>query len=95
MEVQIGEERIMLSKENEDNIIPSGLYKHEPDVKLRGTLYSSNLYHCCNWTFKPTKMRDGTWRMRDTYWSSDGFYIELTDENFEEFELIGIACAHP
>ena len=31
---------------------------------------------------------DGTWRMRDTYWSNGGLSIELTDQNFNEFNLI-------
>jgi len=79
----------MLSKENEDNIIVSGLYKHKPDVALRGSLYSENLYHCCNWTFKPQQYRDGSWHMIDTYWScGDSFSIELTDKNFTGFKLI-------
>lgn len=79
----------MLSKENEDKIIVSGLYKHKPDMALRGRLYSDDLYHCCNWTFRPQQRRDGSWYMADTYWScGDESSIELTDKNFNEFELI-------
>ena len=78
----------MLSKENRLKLQMTGVYKHEPDVKLRGTLYSQSLYHCCNWTFKPREHDDGSVYMIDTYWSSGGFYIELTDENFDEFEFI-------
>nr|DAQ11364.1 MAG TPA: hypothetical protein [Bacteriophage sp.] len=78
----------MLSEENRLKLQMTGVYKHEPDVKLRGTLYSQSLYHCCNWTFKPREHDDGSIYMIDTYWSSGGFYIELTDENFDEFEFI-------
>ena len=80
----------MLSKENESKVIASGLYKHKPDVMLRGSLYSNDLYHCCNWTFKPRQYRDGSWHMVDTYWGGGdcGFVIELTDNNFNDFELI-------
>jgi len=78
----------MFSEENEKKIIETGLYKHDPDVKLRGTLYKNDLYWCCNWTFRPSKMKDDTWRMQDTYWCGSGLSIELTDENFNEFSLI-------
>lgn len=78
----------MLSEENRLKLQMTGVYKHTPDVKLRGSLYSERLYHCCNWTFKPREHGDGSIYMIDTYWSSGGFYIELTDENFDEFEFI-------
>ena len=78
----------MLSEENRLKLKMTGLYRHEPDVKLRGTLYAESLYHCCNWTFKPREHSDGSIYMIDTYWSSGGFYIELTDDNIDDFEFI-------
>lgn len=78
----------MLSEKNRRKLKMTGVYRHEPDVKLRGSLYTQSLYHCCNWTFKPREHDDGSIYMIDTYWSSGGFYVELTDDNFDEFEFI-------
>lgn len=67
----------------------TGLYKCKPDRKYRGSLHWDNMYHCCNWTFKPYEIKEGKIIMKDTYWSGgDGVRIELTNENFEEFELL-------
>lgn len=78
----------MLSPENMKRLKTNGLYKCEPNVKYRGKLYEGNLYHCCNWTFEVKQNSSGRFYMRDTYWSSgSGLWIELTDENFNEFEL--------
>lgn len=77
----------MLSKENVEKIVKSGLYKHKPDRKYRSSLYWDNLYHCFNWTFKVShRESDDTWYMVDTYFGDK--YIELTDENFDEFEFL-------
>lgn len=77
----------MLSKENVEKIVKSGLYKHEPDKRYRSSLYWDNLYHCFNWTFKVShRESDDTWYMVDTYFGDK--YIELTDENFDEFEFL-------
>jgi hypothetical protein len=79
----------MLSKENIDRLNMKALYKHEPEVRYRGTLYSDNLYHCCNWYFKIHKWSDGRYFMYDTYWSDDSaLHIEITDENIDEFEFV-------
>lgn len=74
-----------LSQENIDKIIKTGLYKHEPECRYRGSLYWDDLYWCFNWTFKPDSY-DGKWYMYDTYFNNKS--IELTDDNFEEFEFI-------
>lgn len=77
----------MLSKENADKIVLTGLYKHEPDAKYRGSLYADNLYHCFNWTFRVMhNEKYDKWYMVDTYFNDK--YIELTDDNFDEFELL-------
>lgn len=77
----------MLSKENADRIVLTGLYKHEPDAKYRGSLYADNLYHCFNWTFRVMhNEKYDKWYMVDTYFNDK--YIELTDDNFDEFELL-------
>lgn len=77
----------MLSDGNRLKIKMTGIYRHKPDANLRGTLYSTNLYHCCNWTFRPHETDSGI-DMIDTYWSTGPFKIELTDENIDEFEFI-------
>lgn len=77
----------MLSKENVEKIVKSGLYKHKPDKRYRSSLYWDNLYHCFNWTFKVkhNESKD-IWYMVDTYFNDK--YIELTDENFDEFDFL-------
>jgi len=77
----------MLSKENAEKLIKTGLYTHEPDKRYRPSLFWDNLYHCFNWTFKVShRESDDTWYMVDTYFGDK--YIELTDENFDEFEFL-------
>jgi hypothetical protein len=76
----------VLSENNKNAIIKTGLYSHKPDVKYRGTLYADNLYWCMNWTFKPSFYQDGRVFMVDTYFNDKS--IELTDENIGEFTLI-------
>lgn len=77
----------MLSKGNAEKIVKSGLYKHEPDKRYRSSLYWDDLYYCFNWTFMVRHIeRDDTWYMVDTYFKDK--YIELTDENFDEFEFL-------
>ena len=75
----------MLSKENQEKICITGLYKHDPDRRYRGSLHWDNMYHCFNWTFKVRKEEDNYW-MVDTYFNDK--YIELTDSNFNEFKFI-------
>lgn len=77
----------MLSEENRRKIKMTGIYRHEPDANLRGTLYSTTLYHCCNWTFRPRETDSGI-DMVDTFWSSGPFKIELTDDNIDEFDFV-------
>lgn len=77
----------MLSESNVEKLVMTGLYKHEPDRRYRGSLYWDNMYHCFNWTFKVMhNEKDDKWYMVDTYFSDK--YIELTDENFDEFEFL-------
>ena len=77
----------MLSKENVNKLVMTGLYKHEPDKRYRSSLYWNNLYHCFNWTFKVShRESDDTWYMVDTYFNDKS--IELTDDNFDEFEFL-------
>lgn len=68
----------------------TGLYKCQPNRKYRGQIYWDNMFHCCNWTFQINECSDDKIYMHDTYWSScgNGVVIELTDDNFKEFELI-------
>lgn len=77
----------MLSKANVEKLVKTGLYKHEPDKKYRSSLYWDDMYHCFNWTFKVShRESDDAWFMVDTYFNDK--YIELTDENFDEFEFL-------
>ena len=77
----------MLSKANAEKLVKTGLYKHEPDKRYRSSLYWDDMYHCFNWTFKVSYYeRDDKWYMVDTYFGDK--YIELTDENFDEFEFL-------
>lgn len=79
----------MLSESNRIKLCMSGIYTHEPETKYRGSLYSDNLYHCCNWTFTVQQWNDGRIFMTDTYWSDgSSLKIELTDDNIDEFTLL-------
>jgi len=76
-----------LSKENVAKLCLSGLYKHEPDEKYRGEIFKNQLYHCFNWTFTVYhNEKEDSWWMVDTYFGDKS--IELTDENFNEFEFV-------
>lgn len=78
-----------LSQEHIDLLDMNAIYEMKPDVKYRGKLYESNLYHCCNWTFTVRTDNEGNYFMVDTYWSSgDNLRIMVTDENFHEFKKI-------
>lgn len=74
-----------LSQENIDKIVKTGLYEHKPDRKYREWIYYDDLFWCYNWTFTPSEY-NGKWYMWDTYYKNKS--IELTDENFEEFNLV-------
>ena len=77
----------MLSEENRGKIIMSGLYTCEPQLEWLPLYKRDNPYWCKNWTFRPTVYGDRLF-MRDTYWSSETFQVELTDSNFDLFSLI-------
>ena len=77
----------MLSQENVNKLVMTGLYKHEPDKRYRGSLYWDNMYHCFNWTFKIShNEKTDKWYMVDTYFNDKS--IELTDDNFDEFDFL-------
>lgn len=77
----------MLSQENREKLVMSGLYKCKPQLDWIESFRRDNPYHCINWIFKPSYRKDtDTYYMKDTYWGDKGF--ELTDENFNKFELI-------
>lgn len=75
----------MLSKENYDKLDENYLYKKEPDPNKN---YLGGTHWCRNWTFRVEKIHDGRAFMYDTYWASSDDYIEVTDENINEFEVI-------
>lgn len=77
----------MLSQENVNKLVMNGLYRHEPDKRYRGSLYWDDMYHCFNWTFRiEHNERTDKWYMVDTYYNNKS--IELTDDNFDEFEFL-------
>lgn len=77
----------MLSQTNIDKLVLSGLYKHEPDKRYRSSIHWDNLYWCFNWTFIVSYNKNtNKYYMVDTYYNDA--YIELTDENFNEFEFL-------
>lgn len=76
----------MLSEENYDRLNENFLYKKDPDPNKS---YLGGAHWCRNWTFKVEKRHDGRAFMYDTYWgSSSENYIEVTNENIKEFEMI-------
>lgn len=77
----------MLSEENRNKIIMTGLYTCEPQLDWLPEYKRDNPYWCKNWTFKPVEY-GGQLFMRDTYWSTETFQVELTDDNFSLFSLI-------
>lgn len=78
-----------LSKENYDKLNENLLYKLEPkrntEESYIGCIPMS--YWCRNWTFRVQKGNDHA-IMCDTYWTTQGNYIEVTDQNISEFEVI-------
>ena len=75
----------MLSQENRDKLILSGLYEAEPNRNIHG--WYDDAYWCFNWTFKVQHNEDkDKYYMVDTYYGDK--YFELTDEYFELFTLI-------
>jgi len=84
----------MLSQENISKLNFNGLYKCEPMIDKLPSYKRNTPYWCVNWTFKPHIYTDThgekSFYMRDTYWGScsDSLTIELTDKNFDKFELI-------
>jgi len=79
----------MLSKENYNKLNENILYKLEPkrnpEESYIGCIPMS--YWCRNWTFRVQKGNDRA-IMCDTYWTTQGNYIEVTDKNISEFEVI-------
>lgn len=75
----------MLSKENVEKLVKTGLYRCEPNKKYRAQMYWDNMYHCFNWTFRVVE-HDEKYFMVDTYFNDT--WIQLDDQNFDEFELI-------
>lgn len=75
----------MLSQENRDKLILTGLYKVDTNRNIHS--WYDNPYWYCNWTFKVQYDENkDKYYMVDTY-SSDK-YFELTDEYFDLFTLI-------
>jgi len=71
----------MLSKENADKLILTGIYSIV-ERPLNAKTW------CRNWTFTVQEYND-KYFMIDTYWGSgsESFSIELTDENFLNFKF--------
>ena len=68
----------------------TGIYRCDPVLSWIESWRRDNPYHCINWTFR-VYMYDEYNKiyMRDTYWSGgSGLSVELTDENFDKFELL-------
>ena len=79
----------MLSKENINKLCMTGVYECEPVLSWIESWRRDEPYHCINWTFKITADEDcNKYYMRDTYWSSGGLSVELTDDNFDKFKLL-------
>ena len=75
----------MLSQENRDKLILTGLYEAEPNKKIHS--WYSEPYWCFNWTFKVQYNENkDKYYMVDTYYGDK--YFELIDEYFELFTLI-------
>lgn len=75
----------MLSQENRDKLILTGLYETKPNKKIKG--WYDNPYWCFNWTFRVQCNEDqDKYYMVDTYFNDK--YFELTDEYFDLFTLI-------
>lgn len=82
-----------LSQENIDKLCMTGIYRCEPVLSWIESWRRDDPYHCINWTFMVEKYENtggpDKYYMRDTYWSGgSGLSVELTDENFDKFELL-------
>ena len=75
----------MLSQENRDKLIITGLYKCEPDRGIHS--WYDDPYWCFNWTFKVKYYeRSDEYYMIDTYFRDKS--TKLTDDNIDKFTLI-------
>ena len=75
----------MLSQENRNKLILTGLYEAKPNKKIHS--WYSEPYWCFNWTFKVQYNENkDKYYMVDTYYGDK--YFELADEYFELFTLI-------
>lgn len=78
-----------LSQENIDKLCMTGIYRCDPVLSWIASWRRDNPYHCINWTFKIYNCpKYNKIYMRDTYWCDGGLTVELTDENFDKFELL-------
>lgn len=81
----------MISKKNAEQINFFGIYRSDPMPEILSAYLRNNPYHCRNWTFRPVKSEDPETgilcvKMVDTYFGNSA--IELTDANFNRFELL-------
>lgn len=78
----------MLSVENREKIIPTGLYAREIDERTRRG-GSSDPYWCTNWTFVP-RISENEITLIDCYYKSyqDSISYVLDDGNINDFKLI-------
>ena len=78
----------MLSVENREKIIPTGLYAREIDERTRRG-GSSDPYWCTNWTFVP-RISENEITLIDSYYKSyqDGISYVIDDGNINDFKLI-------
>ena len=66
-----------------------GIYHCDPVLSWIESWRRDDPYHCINWNFTVHGYPDGTYYMRDTYWSGgDGLSVKLTDKNFDKFEFL-------
>lgn len=79
-----------LSQENIEKLCMTGIYRCDPVLSWIESWRRDSPYHCINWTFKVVKYDiSDKYYMCDTYWSGgSGLRVELTDENFDKFELL-------
>lgn len=77
-----------LSNENIAKLHLNGIYTCQPQLNWIESWRRDDPYHCINWTFKVMQNDSGMYYMRDTYWSSGGLRVELTDANFDIFEFL-------
>ena len=80
----------MLSQHNIDIInsrSPDAIYRCEPILEILPGYKRNTPYWSKNWTFRVRKYND-KYYMYDTYYGIDEHPIELTDENFDQFEYL-------